>query len=221
MKTISFFLLLTILAFSASAQSGRETKQDSSAYSITINSAPSNEAVLQKLAVIEDNIGFWSLISNLLALFMVFTAGFLALVQVKANVIANARIQWNEKLRSAMGNFISTSFNINSSIKELKSMKNNSAKRNELHDKIRRDVFILNDKGNLALLYLIPDKHKNIIDRMEAVIRLIGKMEDNKVSGKTKLEIEIDFIINDLHKLFSDGWKSAKSTNIWNLLRGK
>lgn len=47
-----------------------------------------------------------NLLSNLIPIVVVFLAGFLALIQVKANVISAARIRWNEELRKSISEYL-------------------------------------------------------------------------------------------------------------------
>lgn len=163
-----------------------------------------------------------------------FIAGFVALVQVKLNVISNARIRWNENLRDTLSEYITMASysvtalrNVNYYKEEYTKAQKNGEKELALKElKERREEWYMNyvnanNKSNIlgdkSIMYLNSSEeyHKKIEDAIKEIVEYMDNTEFEKISNRDIQPILEN--IRDYSKIiFKKEWK--KSKKIFNFL---
>lgn len=162
------------------------------------------------------------IIPNLITILLAFIAAFIALFQVKSNVISSSRIKWIEDLRTTLSEY-TAEVNLCTSI--ILNMRNESLKvSKENRDKTIREFYPnyiessrkIDSLGNKVLLHLNSDKlpHKIIEKNIAAIYDQLHK--NMMVSlNQDLIEFEIAEIIKNAKIIFKTEWE--KSKKIYNL----
>ena len=150
---------------------------------------------------------------NFISILLVFVAGLFAIYQVKLNIIASARIKWNEDLRDAFSKLYSSSLEAHAAHKNY----SNAAAAgittdvNHHYAEYISNMSIFNASANKITMMLNSNEreHKDIEDTISLID---GMLTVSSIQTVTQIEIENELkkIVRNSKVIFKKEWEKSK-----------
>jgi hypothetical protein len=139
-------------------------------------------------------------------------AGILALYQIKSNIVASARIRWNEELKKTLSDYYSDSLNASAYCNDFVKDKNNVEK----EDKYMTALSKYNALSNHVRMQLNSgeSEHNRIEIIMDKIDRLLDDDSIKEIDIRV-VEIDLKEIVALSKIIFKKEWKKAKS--LWKI----
>ncbi len=159
------------------------------------------------------NTFFSDILKNFVTIIIALIAGFLALYQMKANIISSARIRWIEDLRDTLSKLYPATLDILNSFEnhKLQAKHNNIEKANESYLEYTKNMTTFNALSNKVRMQLNSNEpdHKaieNILDEIDSKIH-----QDNifNITGE-ELEMYLKKIVVHSKVIFKEEWEKSK-----------
>ena len=156
---------------------------------------------------------FPDLIKIAVTIFLALIAGFLALYQMKANIISSSRIRWIEDLRDTLSKLYPVALNVKNAHENHKNaLRSNLNKNSDKHyDEYVKSMSDFNSLSNKIKMQLNSTKedHKAIEDILD---RIDCKLDLGNAEKTTMKEIEDDLkvIVSHSKKIFKTEWEKSK-----------
>lgn len=164
-----------------------------------------------------------------IAAFIACAAALIALLQVKANIISTARIEWADKMRKLISELVSSSLELQQRVLLLKqeSKGKNETQISDMLWGFKKEnvnlVISIDQKARELVLHLNPNKKSNI-DQIK-LISMISSWRnglDNLsgiLQGSMWSKTEVEALVNEGRIVIKKAWDDAKTFKILELIR--
>lgn len=171
----------------------------------------------QKLKNKEDGFDY-------IPILLVIIAGLLALFQIKANIIASARIEWTQNLRKTISQFLSEIMILNFNIKRVLELieEGKTTDAETLYNSQTDSFKKVHEYGNQIKLFLNNQKEKEHIELQELIEKYL-KNSTHGIKAKEFSELEKleQDIIKSSQKMLKQTWEDAKTFYIKEIYKFK
>ncbi|PHR47036.1 MAG: hypothetical protein COA32_08930 [Fluviicola sp.] len=157
-----------------------------------------------------DNSSFGAeLLKNSITILIALLAGFIALLQVKSNIISSARIKWLETLRVDLSELYSSSLNTVHYFQ--RANENTGDIKNEANVKYENNHSRCNILVHKIIMNLNPKEreHKKLIDLVNKIDEIIDS-DSIENSSQTELEKILKEIVTQSRLVFKPEWDKSK-----------
>ncbi len=157
---------------------------------------------------------FWSdILKNFVTIILALIAGFLALYQMKVNIISSARIRWIEDLRDTLSKLYPATLDILNSFEnhKLHSKHNNTQKADESYLEYTKNMTTFNALSNKVRMQLNSNEpaHKAIENILDEIDSKIHQNNILKITGE-ELELYLKKIVVHSKVIFKEEWEKSK-----------
>jgi len=150
-------------------------------------------------------------------LVVVVLGGILALMQVKTNIIASARIEWAQNFRKLVSKLLTDTNMLNFHLKQVIELveKDQMSEAEKLYNQKIELFKEVNESTNQIKLFLNNHKENEHIQLQELIEKYIAKVNDYKSLHNSNELIEMEQnIIKQTQQMLKQTWEDAKTLNI-------
>jgi len=174
-------------------------------------------SIISSLKLIEKGVAKNKNHTYLVPILVAFLAGLLALLQVKANIISTARIEWTQSLRGNLSCFLSEAKILNVNLKiVIKLLENDEKKRaQKFYEENLENLKKTHEYGTQIKLFLNNEdekEHQELQDLVKEYLQNINiDSQDFEYEKINTLEVLQDQIIENSQKILKQAWEDAKT----------
>ena len=171
---------------------------------------------------VEESVSSKPNIKEYLPILVALLAGFLALLQVKANIISSARIEWTQNLRKLISQYISEIMILIYNLREVTRLydigKTEEAK--VIYDNQTDSFKKVLDLGTEIKLFLNNKKESNHSDLQAYIEEYYEKATHSKTNSQLdQLDKLQDKIITKSQEILKQAWEDAKTFKIRDIFK--
>lgn len=180
------------------------------------------DSLISKINNIHQKLEEKSVFVQIIPILVALLAGLIALLQVKANIISTARVEWTQNLRNNISSFLAETEILNYNLREVLELnkQGNSTQAEALYKAQTENFKKVHNYGNQILLFLNNKKESQQKELQQLVVEYLNKSTHGKYSTEVdKLDELQKDIISKSQDILKQAWEDAKTFKLTDIFK--